>query len=153
MGPYLFQQEILSGEECRKTLGLWDENIPKEAHIFKGPLHHKEGNILERVVMVIILIGDHIEIEDPLKERDIQAKVEGCQIKENILIEMEGLPEEEDILEEDPLVMEDPLMEMEDSLMMEDPLMEMEDPQEMEDPLVDKDHQALKDPLGWLDLS
>ena len=43
-----------------------------------------------------------------------------------------------------PLMMEDPLMM--------DPLMEMEGPlTEMEDPLdlpVDKDHQALKDPLG-----
>ena len=39
-------------------------------------------------------------------------------------------------------MVEDPLMKMEDPLMVEDPLMEMEDP------LVDKDHQALKDPLG-----
>ena len=45
----------------------------------------------------------------------------------------------EDLLME----MEDPLMEMEDPLIMEDPLM-VEDPL---DPPVDKDHQALKDPL------
>ena len=45
---------------------------------------------------------------------------------------------------EDPLMM-DPLMEMEDPLMVEDPLTEMEDPLDLP---VDKDHQALKDPLG-----
>ena len=37
------------------------------------------------------------------------------------------------------------LMEMEDPLMVEGSLMEMEDPL---DPPVDKDHQALMDPLG-----
>ena len=90
-------------------LDLWDENIPKEAHIFKGPPYCKEGNILERAVMMIT--EDHIEIGDPLKEGDIQVKVEGHQIKEDIPVEMEGLQEEEDILEEDPLIAEDPLME------------------------------------------
>ena len=95
---------------------MQDENIPKEAHISKGPPYHEEGNIPERVVMMIIPTGDHIEIRDPLKERDIQVKVEDPQIEEDIPIETEGLPEEEDILEEDPL------MEMEDPLMVEDPL-------------------------------
>ena len=42
-------------------------------------------------------------------------------------------------------MIEDPLMEMEDPLMVEGLLTEMEDPL---DPPVDKDHQALKDPLG-----
>ena len=107
--------------------------------MYKEPLHCKEGNIQKRVVMMVIPTGDHIEIGDPLKEGDIKVIVEGHQIKEDIPIEMEGLPEEEDILEEDPLMMENPLMEM------EDPLTEMEDPLE---PPVDKDHQALKDPLG-----
>ena len=81
--------------------------------------------------MMIISTGDHIEIGDPLKEGDIQVKVEGHWIGEDIPIEMEGLPEEEDIQKEDPLMVGDPL--------------EMEDPL---DPLVDKDHYALKDPLG-----
>ena len=81
--------------------------------------------------MMIISTGDHIEIRDPLKERDIQVKVEGHQIKE-IPIEMEGLPEEEDILEEDSLMVKDPLMEIKDPL----------------DPPVDRDYQALEDPLG-----
>ena len=84
---------------------------------------------------MIMSIEGHIGIRDPLKEGDIQVKVEGHLIEkdtqiedllgEDIPIEMEGLPEEEDILEEDPLMVEDPL-----------------------DPPVDKDHQALKDPLG-----
>ena len=51
--------------------------------------------------MMIISTGDHIEIRDPLKEGDIQVKVEGHLIEEDIPIEMEGLLEEEDILEED----------------------------------------------------
>ena len=111
---------------------MQDENIPKEAPIFKRPPYHKERNIQERAVMMIISTRDHIEIGDPLKEGDIQVKVESHWIAEDILIEMEGLPEKEDILEEDPLMVEDPLMEMEDPL----------------DLPVDKDHQTLKDPLG-----
>ena len=57
--------------------------------------------------MMIIPTGDHIEIGDPLKERDIQIKVEGHQIEEDIPIEIE-------MMMEDPLMMEDSLMEMED---------------------------------------
>ena len=96
--------------------------------------------------MMIMSVEDHIGIRDPLKEGDIQVKVEGHLIKgviwiehllgEDIPIEMKGLLEEEDILKEDPLMVEGPLMEMEDPLMVEDPL----------DPQVDKDHQAPKDP-------
>ena len=55
----------------------------------------------EKTVMMIMSIEDHTGIGDPLKEEDIQIKVEGHLIKEDIPIEMEGLPEEEDILEED----------------------------------------------------
>ena len=102
MDQYPFRQEILSEEECRTILDLQDENIPKEAHIFKGPPYCKEGNIQERAVMMVISTEDHIEIGDPLKEGDIQVKVEGHWIEEDIPMEMEGLPEEEDILEEDP---------------------------------------------------
>ena len=122
-------------------LGLQNENIPKEAHIFKGPPHHKEGNIPERVVMLLIMIGDHIGIKDPLKEGDIKVRMEGHQIEEGTRIEDtlgEGTPiEMGDLLEE-----EVHLMEMENPLMMEDPL-EMEDPL---DTLVDEEHQTLKDP-------
>ena len=98
--------------------------------------------------MTMMLIEGHIEIEDPLREGDIQIKVEGHLIQEDTLIgdllgedipiEMKGPPEEEDTEEEDPLV------EMEDPLMVEDPLMEMEDPLDL---LVDENHQVLKDPL------
>ena len=117
--------------ECWKILDLRDENIPKETHMYKEPPYHKEGNIQEKAVMMILSIEDHIGIRDPLKEGDIQVKVEGHLIEgdtqiedllgEDIPIEMEGLPEEEDILEEDPLTVEGPLMEMEDLLMVEDP--------------------------------
>ena len=102
--------------------------------MYKEPLYHKEGNIQEKAAMMIMSIEDHIGIGNPLKEGDIQLKVEGHLIEEDtqiedllggdVPIEMEGLPEEEDILEEDPLMAEDPL-----------------------DPLVDEDHKALKDPL------
>ena len=66
--------------------------------------------------MMIMSIEDHIGIRDPLKEGDIQVRVEGHLVKEDIWIdllgedipiEMEGLPEEEDILE-DPLMVEGP---------------------------------------------
>ena len=103
MDLHLSQQETKEG--CQKTLGLWNEDIPNEAHIFKGPPHCKEGNILERVVMILIMIGDHIEIEDPLKEGDIEVKMEGHQIEEDTRIEDtlgEGIPTEmEDPLEEE----------------------------------------------------
>ena len=67
-----------------------------------------------RVVMIIIPIGDHIGIRDPLKEEGIQGRMEGHPNEEDIPIGMEGLLEEEDtlkeegILEEDPLMVEDP---------------------------------------------
>ena len=121
-------------------LGLWNENIPKESHIFKGPPHHK-GNILERVVMILIMTGGHIEIKDPLKEGDIKVRMEGHQIEEGTRIE-DTLGEGTPIEMGDPLKEEVHLMEMENPLMMEDPL-KKEDPL---DTLVDEDHQALKDP-------
>ena len=124
MGQYLFQQEILSGDECQKILDLRDGDIPKVAITYKEPLYHEEGNIQEKAVMMRMSIEDHIGIRDPLKEGGIQVRVEGHLIKEDIWIEdllgedipigMEGLLEEEDILEEDPLMVEGPLMEMED---------------------------------------
>ena len=66
MDLYLSQQETVEG--YWKILGLWNENIPKEAYTFKEPPHHEEGNTPERVVMILMMIEDHIEIEDPLKE-------------------------------------------------------------------------------------
>ena len=85
-----------------------DRNIPKVAHTYKEPPYHEEENIQEKAVMMIMPIEDNIGIRDPLKEEDIQIKVEGHLIEEDIPIEMEGLLEEEDILEEDPLMVEGP---------------------------------------------
>ena len=69
--------------------------------------------------MMMMIIEGHIGIEDPLREGDIQIKVEGSLTKEDTLIE--------DLLEEDtPIEMEDPLEE--EDTQEEDPLMEMEDP-------------------------
>ena len=83
------------------------------------------------------------EIGDPLREGDIQTKVEDPltvediliedilvmkdPLEEDILIEMENPLEEEDTLTDDPQMVED-------LLVMEDPL----------DLLVDKDHWALR---------
>ena len=131
MSQHLSQQEILLEEEHRKTPAYWGENIPKEAHMYKKPPYHEGGSIQEKVVMMIMLVEGHIGIGDPQREGDIQVKVEGHLIKEDIRIEdllgedipieMEDLQEEEDTMEEDPLIVEDPLMEMEDPLEMEDP--------------------------------
>ena len=96
------------------------EYSKKKAHIFKGPLCHKEGNIWERVVMILIMIGDHIEIKDPLKEEDIKVRMEGHQVEEDTRIE-DTLGEGTPIKMEDPLEEEVHLMEMENPLMMEDP--------------------------------
>ena len=70
--------------------------------------------------MILIMIGDHIEVKDPLKEGDIKVRMEGHQIEEGTRIE--------DTLEEaTPIEMGDPLeeevhpVEMENHLMMEDP--------------------------------
>ena len=70
------------------------------------------GNIQEKVAMMTMLTEDHIEIGDPLREEDIQIKVEDHLIEEDTLIEdlleentpieMENPMEEEDTQEEDP---------------------------------------------------
>ena len=44
--------------------------------MYKEPPYQEGGNIQEKVVMMTMLIEDHIEIEDPLREGDIQIKVE-----------------------------------------------------------------------------
>ena len=131
-GPVSIPVRDPTGGRVAEDTRLVNENIPKEVHTFKGPPYSKEGNTPERVVLMIIPTGDHIGIGDPLKGEDIQVRVEDHLIKEDIPIGMEGLLKEEDILEDDPLMVEDPLMEMKDPL----------------DHLVDKNHQALKDPLG-----
>ena len=75
--------------------------ILSRRHICTEGLLHQEGeNIQEEMVMMIIIEG-HIEIEDPLREGDIQIKVGDPLTEEGTLIE--------DLLEEDiPIEMEDP---------------------------------------------
>ena len=68
----------------------------------------------------------------PLKEEDIQVRVEDHPNKEDISIGMEGLLEEEDILKKEGILEEDPLL-VEDPLIM-DPLVEIEDPLMLEGP-------------------
>ena len=116
-------------------------------------LPHQEGGSIQEEMAMMMIIEGHIEIGDPLREGDIQIKMEDPLTEENTqiedpleegTIEMEDPLEEEDIQEEDPLMeMADPLIEMEDPLMVED-LLVMEDPLGL---LVDKDHQVLKDHL------
>ena len=57
----------------------------------QGAPHQEGGNIQEEVMMMII--EGHIEIGDPLREGDIQTKVEDPLTEEDTLIE--------DLLEED----------------------------------------------------
>ena len=69
--------------------------------MYKEPSYKEGENIQKKVVMVIMLVEGHIEIGDPLREGDIQIKVEGHMIEEDIL--------REDLLGEDiPIEMEDP---------------------------------------------
>ena len=69
--------------------------------MYKKPLYQEGGSIQEKVVMMTMLIEVHIELKDPLREGDIQIKVEGYLVKEDSLIR--------DLLGEDiPIEMEDP---------------------------------------------
>ena len=68
---------------------------------YKEPPCQEERNIQEEMMMII---ENHIEIGDPLREGDIQIKVEDPLTKEVTLIE--------NLLEEDiSIEMEDPLIE------------------------------------------
>ena len=66
-----------------------------------------------RVVMILLMVEEHMEIKDPLKEEDIKVRMGGHQIEEAIRIEDilgEGIQVEmgDPLEEEDPLIMEDP---------------------------------------------
>ena len=112
----------------------------------KGLPCQEGGDIQEEIVMMIIIEG-HIEIGDPPRVGDIQTKVGDPPTEKDTLMEdllEEDIPiEMEEPLEEEDTQEQDPLMEIEDPLMVED-LLVMEDPLDL---LVDKEHQALKDPL------
>ena len=88
---------------------------------FKELLLHLEENILMKVVMILMVIGEPMMIEGPLEKEGIKVGVEGHWIEGIIMIEV-TLEQEDSLME-----VEDPLMEMEDPLMEEDPLI-MEDP-------------------------
>ena len=58
-----------------------------DKNLFRGLPHHAEENILVRVVMILIVMGDHIEIKGPLKEEGTKVKMEDPWIEEIIRIE------------------------------------------------------------------
>ena len=85
MDLYLFHLEL--EESCQRIQDL-NKDISKRVHIFKGLLHHHAGgNILVRVVMILIVMEEHMEIKDPLKEEDIKVRMGDHQIEEAIRIE------------------------------------------------------------------
>ena len=108
--------------------------------MYKGLPPIEEENA-ERTKVIMMVLGGHIEVRDPLIKGRYpnsggRPPHQGGYLIEDLL--------EEDILIEmgDPLA-EDPLMQMEDALVMED-LLVMEDPLDL---LVDKDHWALRNHL------
>ena len=104
----------------------------KETYIYKGLPPLEEENT-ERKKVIMMVLGDHMEVGVPLIKEDILTKVRDPLTEENTLIE--------DLLEENILIeMGDPL---EEDILAEDPLM-MEDPLDL---LVDKDQWALRDHL------
>ena len=58
-----------------------------DKNLFEELLHHTEENILARVVMTLMMMGDHIEVEGPLKEEGTKVRMGGHQIEEVIMIE------------------------------------------------------------------
>ena len=75
-------------------------------NLFEGLLHHTEENILVRVVMILMVIGDHIEITGPLKEEGTKVRMEDHWIEETIRIE-DILGETIQVEMGDPLMMEE----------------------------------------------
>ena len=63
------------GKRIRKFLGQQNENPLKEVHMYEGLLCQEGENIQEETVMMMVLEGC-TEIGDPLREGDIQTKVE-----------------------------------------------------------------------------
>ena len=95
------------------------------------------------IVMILIMIGEHIEIAGPLKEEGPKVIMED-HLKEDATKVEEIMGEIIQVKMDDPLMMEDPLM-MVDPLIMEG-LLEVDD---ILDTLEDEDHQ---DPKDLLDL-
>ena len=70
--------------------------------------------------MILIVIGEHMKNEGPLKEEDTKVRMGGHQIEEATKIE-DILGESIQIEMGDPLEEKEPLIEIEDPLMMEEP--------------------------------
>ena len=108
--------------------------------MYKEPPHQEGGKIQEEMTIMMTIEG-HIEIGDPLREGDIQIKVEDPLTEEDTLIEdllEEGMPTKmEDPPEEEDIQKEGPPDGNGGPLMVEDLL----------DLLVDKNHWIIKDPL------
>ena len=48
-------------------------------NLFKELLHHAEENIWVRVVMILIVRGEHMKIKGPLKEEDTKSEWEATR--------------------------------------------------------------------------
>ena len=71
-------------------------------NLFKGLLQYLEEDILMRVIVILMIIGDLMMDKGPLEEEDdIMTGVEGHQIEGITTIEVT-------LEEEDPLMMENP---------------------------------------------
>ena len=101
---YLFHLELEEG--CQRIRDL-NKDISKRVYIFEGLQHHAGGNILVRVVMILIVVEEHMEIKDPLKEEDTKVRMGGHRIEEAIRKE-DTLGEGIQIEMGDPLEEKDP---------------------------------------------
>ena len=81
-----------------KFLGQLNENPLKETHIYKELPPPEEENT-ERTKVIMMVLGGHVEVGDPLTKED--TLIEDLLV-EDILIKIEDLLEEEDTLVEDP---------------------------------------------------
>ena len=86
-------------------LFMQEEDLNK--NLFEGLLQCLEEDILMRVIVTLMIIGDHMMNEDTLEGGDvIMIEVEGHQIEE--MTKREVIQEVEGHQIEDPLMMEDP---------------------------------------------
>ena len=76
-------------------------------NLFEGLLCYLEEDILMRVIVILMIIGDLMMDKGSLEEEDIMKGVEGHQIEEITMIEV-TLEEEGPLMIEDPLMMEKP---------------------------------------------
>ena len=104
MDLYLFDLDLEEGYQRMQE---------SNKNLFEELPHHIEENIYVRVVMILIVIEDHIEIKGSLKEEETKVRMGGHWIEEVIRIEDilgVGIQIEmgDPLKEQDPLMMEDP---------------------------------------------